>query len=383
MKNTPPAQLSWPIPHTINYWIWFFIFIIFIGINLAITLTYFAINETAQLAPTAFWAIAFIPAISLFLLLLSTINLWRGLNAVYSNVGNIQNKLAITQWEMASREMGWLEEATILLPMFKAKPPFSELLTMHDEALDHQDFIFKCLLPPLSETASRIMRQQRMCATLANCVASWHKNGTDFPVRFVWVGDQDAWPFFRDALRALSHPIKDNPSLYGDIEVIDWIIDRLHDETHAQSEVICVACIIPEAVDAPPADSLPMLAEIGFSIKFVRDRGDNIIQIHRPVEIDQVADMKRVYLVGSFDEAPQLGCFSYAASSPCIADAGWLHSSISSTALLHGDFKHQNPWLALFHAIAISAENISPSSWFSRSLTTSWSGLVNVHIDGK
>jgi hypothetical protein len=367
LSAVAPNYVFWAAPLPPRRWPWVFLLIILLLANLAAALWYFAMSPKLAFVSTTFWIGAFLPAFCLWLLMVGFRLGWYALWQVHAVVNNQRNEADRAYWELMRCEQANLLGSVLVGPACSDAIQRMELLDgLRNIPLADSNILRISGLVEKEVGNSRLTILARYLAD--QVVLLWHSE-VGQPDWIVWDGPDEGWVYFCAHLRAHGIFCPDEPTRKGGIEQIDWLIDRLHDETYPASLVLCAGMVCPE-VD--PAAKL-IYSEVVFALML--GRKDNGIAICRPQLVHAGSDLIRAQQNAGLDAPPENYLQLASSLLPVAGDAAWVKQDLVLTPYWAcvGDIE---PWVTLLTVCDLVGRLQQPTGWLSAKQGTPWCGVV-------
>jgi len=220
---------------------------------------------------------------------------------------------------------------------------------------------------------TRDQHRANIMQALAAVLSRWQKEELSPVQCHAWCGSDKDWARLVAAMSVLGHTLPDKPSYQGDVAILEYITDRLHDETNPCHAVLCLGFHCPEA---KPDRATPE-AEAVFALLLTK-KGEGI-HLHRPVPLSTADHVARVQSNAGLDIPPSAYISDIHPSSPLLDDATWQREPFDSKPFW-GELGPLQSWITLMMAHDSAQAQSQTLGWCSQGIDSLWAGIVQTAV---
>ncbi|NWK78780.1 hypothetical protein [Aquitalea sp. LB_tupeE] len=371
MRNDlrPLQQFRYPV---LPRWWWLLgLFLLCLAINLGWGLLYYAKTADKSVSSLTFWTHALGYGLAVACVLLASI--LAGFSVMTLRVARQNRKLAAQHtWQQRRMQEGAAVLHSVLLgPACLNEADRQQLVEDAPTRAAPIEAFGEWHIPDLSGSDSdNASRAVQLAGALASrLAASWPVSAQ--PQTVAWRGSPASWQAFQAALQKEGIRCPQRVKSLADIEDLDVWIDQLHDEAAPLKQVMLAGLNIPTGTPATGQAAMP--CEAGFAL-LLQASVPASAMLHRPVEIEGSADLRRAQHNAALDRAPgfiQLQPQHVA----CAAEAEWVATPLKLPDYW-GDVGPLAPWVLLLSALDRAQLSGQPVGWHVQQAAQTWAGLV-------
>lgn len=214
--------------------------------------------------------------------------------------------------------------------------------------------------------------QQRLDAILmafAQELVPWLDSSPIRPSGFAWCGSHEDWMALRQHMQSAGLSLPEKPDLEGGMAMLEYMIDRLHDEARPVNAILCMGVHAPASDDSRPVP----VGESAFAILLARSGGE--ARLHRPVPLSNHIHVQRALDNATLNTAPDGYLAANSKAAPLLEEASWSLINNKQEDFWGGQNPHQS-WITLLCALDRLTINEKAIGWLAEENKTVWLGIV-------
>lgn len=365
-----PAYAAVPLAAPPRIWPYLLLSVLLVAGDALLTLWWFSQGTPSAAQRELFWWYALLPGCLLAGIAVSLRLAWYALWQLYA---------AVQQHTQANHHAWWLrcrQESASVWDSMLWGPACSDTRSrdklargLHAAPPQAKEGVLRMADVLTLSDASWQQRQEAILAKLAKTLATWLPGSRMQACGFAWCGSAAAWSGLRVQMQQYGLHLPPHPQLEGGVAMLEYIIDRLHDETRPVATIICLGLHCP-ASDA--SRSVPA-AEVAFAIMLGRDGG--AFRLHRPVPLSDRQHVQRTQDNAALDEAPAAYLSASDQANALLEQAGWpLQEQAQQT--YWGELGPLQGWITLLCAMDQATINERATGWLAKDSQQDWLGII-------
>jgi hypothetical protein len=221
-------------------------------------------------------------------------------------------------------------------------------------------------------SAAQASAQQRLDAILlafAKELVAWLHSSPIRPRGFAWCGSGEDWVALRQLIQSEGLSLPEKPDMEGGMAMLEYMIDRLHDEALPANAILCMGVHAPTRDDSRTEPA----GESAFAL--LLGRGGKGIQLHRPVPLSSHIHVQRAQDNAALDAPPDGYLTANSKAAPLLDEANWQRINNMQEDYWGKQGSHQ-AWITLLCAIDRVTINETSIGWFAEENDAAWLGIV-------
>lgn len=365
-----PAYAAVPLATPPRIWPCLLLSVLLVAGDALLTLWWFSQGTASAAQREQFWWYALLPGSLLAGIVISLRLAWYALWQLFAAVQQHTQADHHAWWQKCRQESASVRESMLWGPACSDMLSRDKLARgLHLAPLQPKEGVLRMAEVLTLSDASWQLRQQAILAMLAKTLATWLHGKHIQACGFAWCGSAEAWADLRVQMQQHGLTLPPQPQLEGGVAMLEYIIDRLHDETRPVETIICLGLHCPTS-DA--SRSLPA-AEAAFAIMLGRDGG--AFKLHRPVPLSDSQHVQRTQENAALDEAPAAYLSASDQAHPWLEEAGWpLQEQAQQT--YWGELGPLQAWITLLCAMDQATIHERATGWLAKDNQQDWLGIV-------
>ncbi|WP_159875356.1 hypothetical protein [Aquitalea denitrificans] len=365
-----PAYAAVPLATPPRIWPCLLLSVVLVAGDALLTLWWFSQGTPSTAQREQFWWYALLPGCLLAGIAVSLRLAWYALWQLYAAVQQHTQAEHHTWWLRCRQESASVRESMLWGPACGDTHSRDRLARgLHAAPPQAKEGVLRIVDVLSVSPASWNDRQNTILATLAKALATWLHGNPIQACGFAWCGSAEAWSGLRVQMQQHGLNLPPHPQLEGGVAMLEYIIDRLHDETRPVEAIICLGLHCP-ASDA--SRSVPA-AEAAFAIMLSRHGG--AFRLHRPVPLSDRQHVQRTQDNAALDEAPAGYLSASGQANALLEDAGWPLLEQAQQAYW-GELGPLQAWVTLLCAMDQANLNERATGWLAKDNEQDWLGIV-------
>ncbi|WP_287880794.1 hypothetical protein [Aquitalea sp.] len=365
-----PAYAAVPLAAPPRIWPCLLLSVLLVAGDALLTLWWFSQGTPSTAQREQFWWYALLPGCLLAGIAVSLRLAWYALWQLYAAVQQHTQAEHHTWWLRCRQESASVRDSMLWGPACGDTHSRDRLARgLHAAPPQAKEGVLRIVDVLSVSPASWNDRQNTILATLAKALATWLHGNPIQACGFAWCGSAEAWSGLRVQMQQHGLNLPPHPQLEGGVAMLEYIIDRLHDETRPVEAIICLGLHCP-ASDA--SRSVPA-AEAAFAIMLSRHGG--AFRLHRPVPLSDRQHVQRTQDNAALDEAPAGYLSASGQANTLLEDAGWPLLEQAQQAYW-GELGPLQAWVTLLCAMDQANLNERATGWLAKDNEQDWLGIV-------
>jgi hypothetical protein len=365
-----PAYAAVPLAAPPRIWPCLLLSVLLVAGDALLTLWWFSQGTPSTAQREQFWWYALLPGCLLAGIAVSLRLAWYALWQLYAAVQQHTQAEHHTWWLRCRQESASVRDSMLWGPACGDTHSRDRLARgLHAAPPQAKEGVLRIVDVLSVSPASWNDRQNTILATLAKALATWLHGNPIQACGFAWCGSAEAWSGLRVQMQQHGLNLPPHPQLEGGVAMLEYIIDRLHDETRPVEAIICLGLHCP-ASDA--SRSVPA-AEAAFAIMLSRHGG--AFRLHRLVPLSDRQHVQRTQDNAALDEAPAGYLSASGQANTLLEDAGWPLLEQAQQAYW-GELGPLQAWVTLLCAMDQANLNERATGWLAKDNEQDWLGIV-------
>ncbi|WP_199055469.1 hypothetical protein [Aquitalea sp. ASV15] len=361
----PIAAVSPPRP-----WRWIVLSVLLVLGDALLTLLRFSQSTPAASQQERFWWYALMPGCLLAGLAVSLRWAWYALWQLFANVQQHAQAQHHGWWLACRQESACVHQSLLWGPVCGDVQRRDMLARgLHTAPPRAAEGVLRLADVVSAAAAAQQQRREDMLSAFAKTLATWLHDSPVHPSGFAWCGRAEDWSALRLHLQRHGLNLPPQPQLEGGIAMLEYIIDRLHDETRSVKAIVCLGlhCPAPDDSRSVPA------GEAAFAIMLSRHGG--AFRLHRPVPLSGNHSVARAQGNAALKEAPASYLSASDQANALLENASWPLLEQPQQAYW-GDPGPLQAWVTLLRAMDQTQINASATAWLATEDKQDWLGVV-------
>lgn len=365
-----PRYARWTRPAAPRAMIWLPLAMVMVLADFAITLTRFALSPQSAFSASRFWLYALLPGLLLAGFAFGLRLAWYALAAIYVDIQEYSQQTHGAWWQAARRESAVVRRSLLWGPSCSTVEQRQALATGRLSTPPvAQEGVFRLGKFIRGKKTTLDAHRAMVMQALAEALGNWWQEGLPPASCHAWCGRREDWTTLVAAMSARGYTLPSKPLYQGDMAMLEYITDRLHDENNPCHAVLCMGFVSPEP---DPARAVPE-SEAVFALLLTRD-GEGV-RLHRPVPLTAPAHVVRAQLNAGLDGAPTAYISDTPLSLPLLDEATWQRESFDSKPFW-GELHAMQCWITLMMAHDGAQARSQTLGWCSHGTDALWAGIV-------